>query len=136
MTDLTPILNAVIALLAALVTAFVIPWIKRKTNAQDREDLLRWVEIAVAAAEQLWDSTQGEEKKKAVMTFLWEKGFTFSESEIDSAIEAAVLKLHHELTRGDDMSDVVQQVQGTAVTIMRSTTVFDAEHVEVTEEAE
>ena len=63
----------------------------------DREELLRWVEIAVAAAEQLWDSTQGEEKKKAVMTFLREKGFTFSESEIDSAIEAAVLKLHHEL---------------------------------------
>ena len=79
MTDLTPIFNAVIALLAALVTAFVIPWIKRKTNAQDREDLLRWVEIAVAAAEQLWDSTQGEEKKKAVLAFLREMGFIFSE---------------------------------------------------------
>ena len=50
MTDLTPIFNAVIALLAALVTAFVIPWLKRKTSAQEREDLLRWVEIAVAAA--------------------------------------------------------------------------------------
>ena len=43
MTDLTPVFNAVIALLAALVTAFVIPWIKRKTTAQDREELLRWV---------------------------------------------------------------------------------------------
>ena len=97
MTDLTPIFNAVIALLAALVTAFVIPWLKRKTSAQEREELLRWVEIAVAAAEQIWDSTQGEEKKKAVLAFLREKGFTFTESEIDSAIEAAVLKLHHEL---------------------------------------
>ena len=135
MTDLTPIFNAVIALLAALITAFVIPWLKRKTFAQEREELLRWVEIAVAAAEQIWDSTQGEEKKKAVLAFLREKGFTFSESEIDSAIEAAVLKLHHDLTCVDDMSNVVQQVQGTTVTIMRSTTVFDAEHVEVTEEA-
>lgn len=135
MTDLTPVFNAVIALLAALVTAFVIPWIKRKTTAQDREELLRWVEIAVAAAEQLWDSNQGEEKKRAVVAFLREKGFTFSESEIDSAIEAAVLKLHHELKREEDLSDVVQQVQGTAVTIMRSTTVFDADQVEVTEEA-
>ena len=135
MTDLTPIFNAVIALLAALITAFVIPWLKRKTSAQEREELLRWVEIAVAAAEQIWDSTQGEEKKKAELAFLREKGFTFSESEIDSAIEAAVLKLHHDLTCVDDMSNVVQQVQGTTVTIMRSTTVFDAEHVEVTEEA-
>ena len=70
MTDLTPIFNAVIALLAALLTAFVIPWLKRKTSAQEREELLRWVEIAVAAAEQIWDSTQGEEKKKAVLAFL------------------------------------------------------------------
>ena len=97
MTDLTPILNAVIALLAALITALVIPWIKRKTSAQDREELLRWVEIAVAAAEQIWGSAQGEEKKKAVADFLREKGFSFSEREIDSAIEAAVLQLHREL---------------------------------------
>ena len=97
MTDLTPVINAFIALVAALITAFVIPWIKRNTSAKDREEFLKWVEIAVAAAEQLWDSTQGEEKKKAVVAFLREKGFTFSESEIDSAIEAAVLKLHHEL---------------------------------------
>lgn len=97
MTNLTPIINALIALLAALISAFLIPWIKRKTSAQDREELMRWVEIAVAAAEQLWDSAQGDEKKKAVMAFLREKGFTFSESEIDSAIEAAVLKLHNEM---------------------------------------
>lgn len=135
MLNLTPIINAVIALLAALVTVFVIPWLRRKTSAQDREEFLRWVEIAVAAAEQHWDSAKSKEKKEAVTAFLREQGFTFSESEIDSAIEAAVLKLHHELTRPDDMSDVVKQVQGTAVTIMRSTTVFDADQVEVTEEA-
>jgi len=97
MTDLTPIINAAIALLAAIITAFVIPWLKRKTSAQDREELLRWVEIAVAAAEQLFDSSQGEAKKKAVVAFLNEKGLKFNESEIDSAIEAAVLKLHREL---------------------------------------
>ena len=63
----------------------------------DREELLRWVEIAVAAAEQIWGSAQGEEKKKAVADFLREKGFSFSGREIDSAIEAAVLQLHREL---------------------------------------
>ena len=63
----------------------------------DREELLRWVEIAVAAAAQIWGSAQGEEKKKAVADFLREKGFSFSEREIDSAIEAAVLQLHREL---------------------------------------
>lgn len=97
MTDLTPVVNAAIALIAALVSAFVIPWIKRNTSAKDREEFLKWVEIAVAAAEQMFHVTQGKEKKKAVIAFLEAKGFTFTESEIDAAIEAAVLKLHRGL---------------------------------------
>lgn len=94
MTDLTPVINAVIALIAALISAFIIPWVKRNTTAQDREDFLRWVEIAVAAAEQLFYSTQGPEKKKYVIAFLEEKGYVFSESELNAAIEGAVLRLH------------------------------------------
>ena len=97
MTDLTPVINAVIALIATLVTAFVIPWIKRNTTAKDREDFLRWVEIAVAAAEQVFLSTQGSAKKEFVLGFLEEKGFTFSEEEVNAAIEGAVLKLHRGL---------------------------------------
>lgn len=97
MTDLTPIINAVIALLAAVITAFIIPWIKRNTNQKDREEMLKWVEIAVAAAEQLFLSTQGSAKKEYVVGFLEEKGFTFSEEEINAAIEGAVLRLHRGL---------------------------------------
>lgn len=97
MTDLTPVINAVIALIAALITAFVIPWVKRNTTAKDREEFLKWVEIAVAAAEQLFHTTQGKEKKTYVVQFLQEQGFTFSEAEIDAAIEGAVLKLHRDL---------------------------------------
>lgn len=97
MTNLTPVIEAVIALVAALISAFVIPWIRRNTSAQDRDDFLRWVEIAVAAAEQLFASTQGKEKKKYVIAFLEEKGYTWSESELNAAIEGAVLKLHREL---------------------------------------
>ena len=97
MTDLTPVFNALIALVAALITAFVIPWVKRNTTAQDREDFLRWVEIAVAAAEQLFYSTQGPEKKKYVLQFLEDKGYVVSEEELNAAIEGAVLKLHRQL---------------------------------------
>lgn len=97
MTDLTPVINAFIALIAALITAFVVPWIKRNTSSKDREEFLKWVEIAVAAAEQLFYSTQGPEKKKYVVQFLQEQGFTFSGEEINAAIEGAVLKLHRGL---------------------------------------
>lgn len=97
MTDLTPVINAAIALIAALISAFLIPWIKRNIKAKDRDDFLRWVEIAVAAAEQLFHTTQGTEKKKYVLAFLEEKGYVCSESELNAAIEGAVLRLHRDL---------------------------------------
>lgn len=97
MTDLTPIINAVIALAAALVTAFVIPWLKRNTTQKDREELLKWVEIAVMAAQQLYHQLGGEERKEYVRNFLNAKGYDVTSAEVDSAIEAAVLRLHRQL---------------------------------------
>ena len=97
MTDLTPIINAAVALLAAIITAFVVPWIKRKTTQQDRETMLAWVEIAVAAAQQLFYELDGAARKEYVISFLTERGYSVDEGALDAAIEAAVLKLHREL---------------------------------------
>lgn len=97
MTDLTPVINAFIALIAALITAFVVPWIKRNTSAKDREELLKWVEIAVMAAQQLYHQLDGSKRKEYVLDFLREKGYDVTSTEVDNAIEAAVLKLHQEL---------------------------------------
>lgn len=97
MTDLTPVINAAVALLAALITAFVIPWIRSKTTAQDRAELLEWVEIAVAAAQQLYHDLDGAARKQYVLDFLAEKGYYLEDKEVDNAIEAAVLRLHREL---------------------------------------
>ena len=48
--DLTSIANAVIALIAAIITAFVIPWIRSKTTAAQFERIKIWVTVAVEAA--------------------------------------------------------------------------------------
>lgn len=91
MIDITPIVNAVIALLAAGVSVFLIPWIKSKTTDEQRKELLEWVKIGVAAAEQLYKGQgRGEEKKKYVLEFLASMGFTVDEEAINAAIEAAV----------------------------------------------
>lgn len=100
MTDVTPIINAVIALLAAIVTAFLVPWIKGKTTEQERETLLKWVEISVAAAEQLFESTEGPDKLRYVMDFLENKGYSVDTEETRNAIEAAVIILHNKLKAG------------------------------------
>lgn len=97
MTDLTPIINAMIALVAALITAFVIPWLKRKTTAHDREEMLKWVEIAVAAAQQLYHQLDGQQRKEYVRNYLNSKGYDVNDKDVDNAIEAAVLRLHREL---------------------------------------
>lgn len=97
MVDLTPIFNAAVALIAAIITAFVVPWIKRKTTEHDREEMLKWVDIAVAAAQQLFHELEGEKRKEYVRQFLKDKGYDVDTQEIDNAIESAVLKLHQNL---------------------------------------
>ena len=97
MIDITPIVNAVIALLAAGVSVFLIPWIKSKTTDAQRKELLEWVKIGVAAAEQLYKGAgRGEEKKQYVIDFLKQKGFKVDEESVINAIEAAVKQLNTE----------------------------------------
>lgn len=57
MIDLTPIINAAILLVAALVTTFLVPWIKANTDEKQREELLLWACVAVNAAEQLYQGS-------------------------------------------------------------------------------
>lgn len=95
MIDLTTILQAAITLLAALITAFVIPWIKSRTTKTQREQIEAWVGIAVAAAEQLWKGHEkaGEEKKQYVLNFLEERGFAVDSAALDAMIEAEVMRI-------------------------------------------
>ena len=61
--DYTEIISAVIALISALVSAFLIPWIKERVGADKLKKWQAYVEIAVRAAEQLYNANEGAEKK-------------------------------------------------------------------------
>ena len=92
MYDITPIIEAVAALIAALITAFVIPYIKGKTTANQQQQINAWVRIAVTAAEQIYTgSGRGAEK----INWLREHGVTVDESKLDALIEAAVYDLNN-----------------------------------------
>lgn len=93
--DITPVVNAVIALIAAVVTAFVIPWVKSKTTVAQREEIEAWVRIAVTAAEQIYSGVgKGKEKKKYVLDFLAEKNLKIDEESVDLMIESAVKEMN------------------------------------------
>lgn len=97
MYDITPIIEAVAALIGVIVTCVLIPFIKSKTAASQQAEINAWVKIAVSAAEQIFKgSGHGEEKKQYVIAWLKERGVTVNENELDALIEAAV----YELTQG------------------------------------
>lgn len=92
--DLNVIIEAVIMLIATIISAVVIPWIRSKTSAAQFEQIEMWVTVAVEAAEQIYTgSGRGAEKKAYVIDFLTEKGFKIDADSLDKLIEAAVFDL-------------------------------------------
>lgn len=98
MFDITPIIEAVAALIGVIITCVLIPYIKSKTTTEQQKEINAWVKIAVSAAEQLFiGSGRGEEKKAYVIAWLKERGITVDEAELDALIEAAVYELEQGL---------------------------------------
>lgn len=92
--NITPIIEAFFALLAAVITAIIIPYIKSRTTAQQQAELAGWVRIAVEAAEQLYTgSGRGAEKKAYVLDWLSTHGIIVDAGKLDALIEAAVYAL-------------------------------------------
>lgn len=93
--NLTPILTALITLIMAIITYFVIPVLRGKISAERLKILIDWVMIAVKAAEQM--KAAGlitVPKKDFVIAFLKDKGVTITDEELDALIEAAVFEIN------------------------------------------
>lgn len=102
--DLTQVILAIIALLGTILTTFVIPLLKTKLDleksnlSENQANMLRLaITTAVTAAEQLFNSSEGAQKKAYVLELLRQQGYDVDSSAIDAAIEAVVLELHREL---------------------------------------
>lgn len=100
--DLTPIFQALIGLLAAVVTVKVIPWIKAKTTAEQQQKMLAAAKTAVYAAEQMLGPGFGKNKLEQVRVWLIAQGYDVNSQSIISAIEAAVQQLSLAQTKPPD----------------------------------
>ena len=97
MIDITNIVSTVIALIVALISTFLIPWLKNRVDTEKFEQIKEWTRVAVQAAEMIYKGVgRGEEKKTFVINYLNSKGFKIDTDTIDALIESAV----HELERG------------------------------------
>lgn len=91
MLDITPIMEAVFTLLAAVLGVIVVPFIKSRVDAF-------WIGVAVDAAEQIYQgSKRGDEKKAYVLEWLKKNNITVNQKRLDAMLEAIVGKLNKEL---------------------------------------
>lgn len=95
--DYTDIIKAVITLITTLLSAFLIPYIKSKYSEAQIKKWQGIVDIGVAAAEQLYNTEQAQEKKTYVLKYLYEKGIKLDADTIENMIESSVLHLHDQL---------------------------------------
>lgn len=100
MVNLTSIIEAIIALACALITVFLVPYIKSKHSVEEIAKTVDMVRIFVAAAQQMaeamgWD---GEAKKEHVIAMLAQNGIAIDMT-INDMIEAEVIKLKNELVK-------------------------------------
>lgn len=94
MFDITPIIEAILGLLAAIITAIIVPYIKSRTTAEQQAQIDAWVKIGVTAAEQVFTGEgRGDEKKAYVIDFLKKHGYILDDERIDALIESAVFEM-------------------------------------------
>lgn len=72
MIDWTSIILGVLALLSAVVTGFLIPWLRSKTTTEQQEQIRTTLRMLMGAAEVYFASGEGAKKKEWVLNQLKE----------------------------------------------------------------
>ena len=89
--DLTPLFEAIITLAAALITVYLIPWIKARTNAEQQEYIRAAAKVAVYAAEKFYGAGNGEKKLDYAEKVLREDyGVHLDMNKLEAVIDAAI----------------------------------------------
>ena len=103
MIDITPIVEGIIGLVVAIISAIIIPkirvWVNNNLTVKQIDIIKIIVQSAVSAAEQIYVRSEkaGSSKKKYVMEYaknkLAEIGLTINDKELEVYLEQAVLEL-------------------------------------------
>ena len=95
--DLTQIILAVITLLFGLLTRYAIPYAKSKLNKDQMEALQIAVKTAVYAADMIYSSNQGKEKKAYVVNLLAQQGYILDTGAVEESTNALIEAMVKEL---------------------------------------
>lgn len=102
------IVAAIITIVVALTSAYVVPWLKIKIGGQNFDVVTKYIYLAVKAAEQIFTVEQWAEKKQYVVNYInnivKSLGITITAEQIDALIEGAVndIKKQREVNTATD----------------------------------
>ena len=95
--DVNAIISIVLKVVCFILVSFVIPYVKKKYDQQQLEDVNDKIQTYVEAAEQIFGKDEGAEKKQWVRERLAAHGIDVDLDYLDAEIEACVLILHNAL---------------------------------------
>jgi hypothetical protein len=98
MTDITPIIELIVTVLAALCSIVIIPYIKTRLNRAQLDKAVQWVEIAVNAAEEAARTGLIEKGAKYgyAVELLERNGITFDAATTQALVDATVWQLFNQ----------------------------------------
>ncbi len=98
MTDITPIIELIVTILAALCSIVIIPYIKARLGRAQLDKAVQWVEIAVSAAEEAARAGLIDKGAKYgyAVELLEKNGITFDAPTTQALIDAKVWELFNQ----------------------------------------
>ena len=93
MMDLTPLVEAIIALATTAITLFLIPWLRERFGNEKLEKARGWVQIAVYAAEKLYGAGNGDAKLAYAQEVLAKHKIKLDTKTIMAMIDAEIKKM-------------------------------------------
>ena len=91
------VLKCMVAICAALISAYLIPYIKRLAQNERYRTIVDMIETAVMASEKTMKDKDGKDRKAAVEAYAYEwlnqHGISITEEQLSALIEAAVYEL-------------------------------------------
>nr|DAZ34797.1 MAG TPA: holin [Caudoviricetes sp.] len=106
--DITPILELAVKLIFTLITIFLVPKLKElistKVAESDQKKIIRWVELAVQAAEEAARSGLIDKRAKYqyAKDFLEKRGVTFDVDTMQALIDSTVWELFNQFKQDSD----------------------------------
>ncbi|MEA4899339.1 MAG: phage holin, LLH family [Eubacteriales bacterium] len=85
--DLTAIINAMIALIGAVLTYKVIPYLRERMTDAQYQRTMAMVKVAVYAAEEIYRSGHGDTKLQYAQEYLRRRGYYVDMEQIKAAVK-------------------------------------------------